>query len=102
VLCVAGAVNIHLTAIMFVSLSPMTYVPVTATATATATAAVTATATPAPYVKMDMNPVMPALGEDAGLVYKDAIIFSGHKFVGEHSTAEQSRGQHSRVEQRTA
>jgi selenocysteine lyase/cysteine desulfurase len=37
-------------------------------------------ATAAPYVKMDMNPVI--LGEDSSYVYKDAIIFSGHKFVG--------------------
>jgi selenocysteine lyase/cysteine desulfurase len=29
---------------------------------------------------MDMNPVV--MGEDAPFVYKDAIIFSGHKFVG--------------------
>lgn len=29
---------------------------------------------------MDMNPHLPGVGETA--VYKDAIIFSGHKFVG--------------------
>lgn len=29
---------------------------------------------------MDMNPV--TLGDDAPYVYKDAIIFSGHKFIG--------------------
>lgn len=33
----------------------------------------------APYVPLDMNPVMP--GNDEG-VYKDAVFFSGHKFVG--------------------
>jgi len=37
-------------------------------------------ATAAPYVKMDMNPL--AIGPDAELTYKDAIIFSGHKFLG--------------------
>ena len=37
-------------------------------------------ATAAPYVKVDMNPV--AVGPDADLVYKDAVIFSGHKFLG--------------------
>lgn len=37
-------------------------------------------ATAAPYVKMDMNPVI--MGEDASYVYKDAIFFSGHKFIG--------------------
>ena len=37
-------------------------------------------ATAAPYVKMDMNPV--SLGDDAPYIYKDAIVFSGHKFVG--------------------
>lgn len=37
-------------------------------------------ASAAPYVKMDMNPVM--LGSDAPYAYKDAIFFSGHKFVG--------------------
>ena len=37
-------------------------------------------ATAAPYVKIDMNPV--CIGDDAPYVYKDAIFFSGHKFVG--------------------
>ena len=37
-------------------------------------------ATAAPYVKMDMNPI--TYDEDAPYVYKDAIFFSGHKFVG--------------------
>jgi selenocysteine lyase/cysteine desulfurase len=37
-------------------------------------------ATAAPYVKVDMNPVV--MGENAPFVYKDAIFFSGHKFVG--------------------
>lgn len=37
-------------------------------------------ATAAPYVSMDMNP--PGQGEYKGKVYKDAIYFSGHKFVG--------------------
>jgi selenocysteine lyase/cysteine desulfurase len=37
-------------------------------------------ATAAPYVKVDMNPV--SLGSNAPYVYKDAIVFSGHKFVG--------------------
>jgi selenocysteine lyase/cysteine desulfurase len=37
-------------------------------------------ASAAPYVKIDMNPVVN--GENRGLVYKDAIIFSPHKFVG--------------------
>jgi hypothetical protein len=37
-------------------------------------------ATAAPYVKVDMNPVI--MGENAPFVYKDAIFFSGHKFVG--------------------
>ena len=38
-------------------------------------------ATAAPYVKIDVNPVLPskALGH---LAYKDAVIFSGHKFLG--------------------
>lgn len=35
---------------------------------------------------MDMNPV--ALGDDAPYVYKDAIIFSGHKFIGGPGTAQ--------------
>ena len=34
----------------------------------------------APYVPIDMNPVVD--GENRGLVYKDAIILSPHKFVG--------------------
>jgi hypothetical protein len=29
---------------------------------------------------MDMNPV--SLGDDAPYIYKDAIILSGHKFIG--------------------
>nr|XP_018898965.1 PREDICTED: uncharacterized protein LOC109031724 [Bemisia tabaci] len=37
-------------------------------------------ATAAPYVQMDMNPLFPSLNE--GAVHKDAIYFSGHKFVG--------------------
>eukprot|EP00602_Paraphysomonas_sp_CaronLab_P001188 CAMPEP_0185020696 /NCGR_PEP_ID=MMETSP1103-20130426/3333_1 /TAXON_ID=36769 /ORGANISM="Paraphysomonas bandaiensis, Strain Caron Lab Isolate" /LENGTH=1106 /DNA_ID=CAMNT_0027551757 /DNA_START=21 /DNA_END=3341 /DNA_ORIENTATION=- len=37
-------------------------------------------ATAAPYVKIDMNPVV--TGNDAPYVYKDAVVFSGHKFVG--------------------
>jgi selenocysteine lyase/cysteine desulfurase len=37
-------------------------------------------ASAAPYVKMDMNPLV--LGHDRDLVYKDAIFFSVHKFVG--------------------
>ncbi|XP_065205688.1 uncharacterized protein LOC135835380 isoform X2 [Planococcus citri] len=36
-------------------------------------------ATAAPYVPLDMNPLLP--GNDKG-VHKDAIFFSGHKFVG--------------------
>lgn len=34
----------------------------------------------APYVKMDMNPMVPGL--DQGAVSKDAMFFSVHKFVG--------------------
>ncbi|XP_043266503.1 uncharacterized protein [Venturia canescens] len=34
----------------------------------------------APFVQMDMNPHLPGVGETA--VHKDAIIFSGHKFMG--------------------
>ncbi|XP_015123427.1 uncharacterized protein LOC107045619 [Diachasma alloeum] len=34
----------------------------------------------APFVEMDMNPHLPGVGETA--VHKDAIIFSGHKFMG--------------------
>mmetsp|Transcript_5629 Transcript_5629/g.7814 ORF Transcript_5629/g.7814 Transcript_5629/m.7814 type:complete len:437 (+) Transcript_5629:52-1362(+) len=38
-------------------------------------------ASAAPYVKMDMNPVLP--GHPFGpLAYKDALFFSGHKFLG--------------------
>ncbi|CAM9639661.1 unnamed protein product [Chrysoparadoxa australica] len=37
-------------------------------------------ATAAPHCRIDVNPVV--LGNDAALVYKDAIFFSGHKFVG--------------------
>lgn len=36
-------------------------------------------ASAAPYVKMDMNP---SSGGQDPLAYKDAIMFSGHKFVG--------------------
>lgn len=38
---------------------------------------------------MDMNPVQVG-GPDAALVYKDAIVFSGHKFVGECSVLRSS------------
>lgn len=34
----------------------------------------------APYIHIDMNPHLPGVGETA--VHKDAIIFSGHKFMG--------------------
>ncbi|XP_046611734.1 uncharacterized protein LOC124301087 isoform X1 [Neodiprion virginianus] len=34
----------------------------------------------APYVQMDMNPHLPGVGENT--VHKDAIIFTGHKFIG--------------------
>jgi selenocysteine lyase/cysteine desulfurase len=37
-------------------------------------------ASAAPYVKMDMNPLV--VSADRDLVYKDAIFFSVHKFVG--------------------
>ena len=37
-------------------------------------------ATAAPYVKIDMNPV--DIQEGGHLMYKDAVIFSGHKFLG--------------------
>ncbi|VDL87119.1 unnamed protein product [Schistocephalus solidus] len=37
-------------------------------------------ATAAPYVDIDMNPVI--TGPDRDYVYKDAIYFSMHKFVG--------------------
>lgn len=33
----------------------------------------------APYVVLDMNPLFPANDQ---AVYKDAIFFSGHKFIG--------------------
>ncbi|XP_076237644.1 uncharacterized protein LOC143181210 [Calliopsis andreniformis] len=36
--------------------------------------------TAAPYVQIDMNPHLPGVGETT--VYKDAIIFAGHKFIG--------------------
>eukprot|EP00164_Ancoracysta_twista_P009964 GFYU01014880.1.p1 GENE.GFYU01014880.1~~GFYU01014880.1.p1 ORF type:complete len:857 (+),score=242.99 GFYU01014880.1:79-2649(+) len=39
----------------------------------------------APYMKIDMNPVVTggdSGGSGEGLAYKDAIVFSGHKFVG--------------------
>lgn len=35
---------------------------------------------PAPYVPLDMNPFLPTVEEKS--VYKDAMFFSGHKFVG--------------------
>ncbi|XP_046666052.1 LOW QUALITY PROTEIN: uncharacterized protein LOC124357947 [Homalodisca vitripennis] len=37
-------------------------------------------ATAAPYVQLDMNPLLPGVNEKA--VCKDAIFFSGHKFIG--------------------
>ncbi|XP_039295318.1 uncharacterized protein LOC120353902 [Nilaparvata lugens] len=37
-------------------------------------------ATAAPYVQLDMNPILPGMDEKS--VHKDAIFFSGHKFVG--------------------
>ncbi|VDN96716.1 unnamed protein product, partial [Rodentolepis nana] len=37
-------------------------------------------ATAAPYVRIDINPVV--VGPDRDLVYKDAVYFSIHKFVG--------------------
>lgn len=37
-------------------------------------------ATAAPYVTLDMNPLIPGINQDAP--HKDAIFFSGHKFVG--------------------
>lgn len=37
-------------------------------------------ATAAPYVSIDMNPVV--TGELRPFVYKDAVVFSGHKFIG--------------------
>ncbi len=39
-------------------------------------------ATAAPYVHIDMNPVLINTGGNASLAYKDAVIFSGHKFAG--------------------
>ncbi|CAB1100192.1 unnamed protein product [Ectocarpus sp. CCAP 1310/34] len=39
-------------------------------------------ATAAPYVHVDMNPSASGLEDDQALVAKDAIFFSGHKFVG--------------------
>ncbi|KAK7097022.1 uncharacterized protein [Littorina saxatilis] len=41
-------------------------------------------ATAAPYVKLDMNPVVP--GKNSGFAYKDAMFISPHKFVGGVST----------------
>ncbi|XP_014783863.1 uncharacterized protein LOC106878996 [Octopus bimaculoides] len=41
-------------------------------------------ATAAPYLTIDMNPVVP--GPDQRYVYKDAVYFSPHKFVGGIST----------------
>ena len=38
-------------------------------------------ATAAPYVKLDMN-AYHAAKEDGHLAYKDAVFFSGHKFLG--------------------
>mmetsp|Transcript_108897 Transcript_108897/g.213357 ORF Transcript_108897/g.213357 Transcript_108897/m.213357 type:complete len:1217 (+) Transcript_108897:19-3669(+) len=38
-------------------------------------------ATAAPYVKIDMNPVLPGK-DNSSLAYKDAVFFSGHKFLG--------------------
>ncbi|XP_058791070.1 uncharacterized protein LOC131664190 [Phymastichus coffea] len=34
----------------------------------------------APYVRMEMNPNLPGVGETT--VHKDAMIFAGHKFIG--------------------
>lgn len=39
----------------------------------------------AAYRQIDMNPV--SIGDDAPYIYKDAIIFSGHKFIGGPGTA---------------
>lgn len=36
--------------------------------------------TAAPYVTVDVNPFVPGMEESAA--YKDAVYFSGHKFVG--------------------
>ncbi|XP_071087136.1 uncharacterized protein [Haliotis cracherodii] len=41
-------------------------------------------ATAAPYVRIDMNPVVP--GSDQLYVYKDAVFISPHKFVGGAAT----------------
>ncbi|XP_067663197.1 uncharacterized protein [Haliotis asinina] len=41
-------------------------------------------ATAAPYVRIDMNPVVP--GSDQPFVYKDAVFISPHKFVGGAAT----------------
>lgn len=35
----------------------------------------------APYVSLNMNPKVPGVDENH-VVYKDAIYFSGHKFIG--------------------
>lgn len=37
-------------------------------------------ATAGPYVEIDMNPLV--TGDDQGLVYKDAVFLSPHKFIG--------------------
>ena len=39
-------------------------------------------ATAAPYVKVDMNPVLPGDHADRSFVSKDAVFFSPHKFLG--------------------
>jgi selenocysteine lyase/cysteine desulfurase len=41
-------------------------------------------ATAAPYVRIDMNPITSTstTGTSASLAYKDAVYFSGHKFLG--------------------
>nr|CCA19622.1 unnamed protein product putative [Albugo laibachii Nc14]CCA22872.1 unnamed protein product putative [Albugo laibachii Nc14] len=39
-------------------------------------------ASAAPYVRMNMNPVECDNAEDRPYLYKDAIFFSGHKFIG--------------------
>ncbi|CAM9887519.1 unnamed protein product [Pylaiella littoralis] len=39
-------------------------------------------ATAAPYVHVNMNPAASGVEDDQALVAKDAIFFSGHKFVG--------------------
>ncbi len=38
-------------------------------------------ATAAPYVDINMNPVSPG-EKKPGALWKDAIYFSGHKFIG--------------------